>query len=93
MSLCPICKKEFKNLKIHFAQQSKKDEEHKKHIETQNFSQQPSFKILEPGQTISSSKEKFVVVQDAGSKVVVQPDGKNFLKMKISKSEFNECSM
>ncbi len=91
MALCPVCNKEFQNLKIHLAHQVKKDEEHKNYVQSLDIKPQIKFKTVQPGTILSGEKDKFVVVKDEGDKVLVHLDGKKFLKMKISKSEFNSC--
>lgn len=95
MTLCPVCNKEYQNLKIHLSRQAKKDEEHRKYVEksSSNSNLTTNLKTYFPGQTLSGIKEKFVVVKDTGDKVIVQLSGKSFMKLKISKSELNECSI
>lgn len=58
MTLCPVCNKEFQNLKIHLARQIKNDEEHKKYVESLNTKPKPQFKTVQPGAILSCCSKR-----------------------------------
>jgi hypothetical protein len=92
MSLCPVCNKEFQNIKTHLTRQSKKDDEHKKYLETiENNNQdiQPreqKYKTYSPGDLVSfQGKGQFEVIEDLGEKIVVRRPGSNLFRMTVKK--------
>ena len=96
MSVCPVCKKEFKNLNTHLSHASKKDDDHKKYLE--NFNEEikgivdvvktsvENKKTYKPGDIVSfKGKGEFEIVEDLGEKVIVRRPGNNLIRLTVKK--------
>jgi hypothetical protein len=81
---------------MHLTRSSKKDEDHKKHLDSlestpveevvQEHPGTTSFKIYKPGEIVSfQGKGRFVVIEDRGAKLIVKREGSNLLTLTIKK--------
>jgi len=87
MSLCPVCNKEFQNIKSHITRYAKKDQEHKKLLNVeQKIESDIEKKTYKQGDMVSfKNKGVFEVIEDLGEKIVVRRKGSNFIKLTVKK--------
>lgn len=91
MTVCPVCKKEYQNLKIHLVRQSKNDSKHKKYydsLQKEDHSNVP-IKTYKKGDIVEMTKNRFEIIEDLGKKVVVGFPGTNLIKFTIKKERIN----
>jgi len=92
MTLCPVCNKDFQNLKTHLTRQSKNDEEHKKYLEQIESSKTIAlndFKEYKIGQEIIFRNQKYLVIEDLGIKLVLRRKDSNLFKFTIKKEKIS----
>jgi hydrogenase maturation factor HypF (carbamoyltransferase family) len=87
MSLCPVCNKEFQNLKLHVTRYAKKDKDHKKLLTVeQKIEVNTENKVYKQGDIVSfKGKGEFEVIEDLGHKLVVRRKGSNLVKLTVKK--------
>lgn len=93
MSICPVCKKEYQNLKTHLTRQAKNDDLHKKYFDSlDNLDVDPkpnSIKKFQKDSIVRLSKNSpFKVIEDLGKKIVVGFPGSDLVKLTMKKERF-----
>ena len=83
MPLCPVCKKEFKNVDKHIEKLSLKDDAHKIYLDSVSTKS-----IYSQGDLISThTNEQFEVLEDLGDKLKIRRPNSNFLILTIKKEK------